>query len=67
VVARRVVATLFLTAVAVVMGLLAWGSLSNLWADYRDSSISTYLWIGIPALTVSAGAVIATFVIWRER
>ncbi|HYH58737.1 MAG TPA: hypothetical protein VD790_05910 [Thermoleophilaceae bacterium] len=39
-----------LLASSVFAGLLAYGALSNLWADYQDSPTSTYLAIGLPAL-----------------
>jgi hypothetical protein len=32
---------------------VAWGPLSNLWADYKDSPDSTYLIFGLPFLAVA--------------
>lgn len=49
----------FLLAVAVVTGLVAYGALQNLWADYQDSPTSTYLLIGLPLLAFSLAAFVA--------
>ena len=57
----------FLTAVAIVAGLLAIGALQNLSADYQDSPDSTYLEIDLPLLALSAGAAISVFTLWRDR
>jgi hypothetical protein len=65
--AVRVVAAFVFTAVAVLAALLAWGALSNLWADYQDSPASTYLTIGGLALAASAAALFAAWRLWRER
>ena len=58
--------TAVLIAVAVVAGLLAWGALSNLWADYRDSPTSTYLLYGLPALLVAVAALLQAGRLWRR-
>ena len=47
--------------------MLAFGALSNLWADYRDSPMSTYLLIGLPALVGSLAALLAAGGVWRDR
>jgi hypothetical protein len=39
--------------VCVFFALLAYGALSNLWADYKDSSDTTYLFVGGFALCVA--------------
>jgi hypothetical protein len=57
----RYVIAATLLVVAVLAGLLAWGALSNLWASTRDSSVATYLSIGVPALVV---AVVAVYGAW---
>jgi len=48
-------------------GTLAWGALSNLWADYRDSPTSTYLMVGLPALAGCLAALAAAARLWRGR
>jgi hypothetical protein len=63
----RVAASLLLLAVAVPAGMLAWGALSNLWADYQDSPTSTYLLVGLPPLAACLGALVAALLIWRGR
>jgi len=55
-----------LAVVAVFAGLLAWGSLENLWSDYKDSETSTYLLIGVPALLVAIGALYGAVQIARR-
>jgi hypothetical protein len=62
----RWLATLVLLAFAVVAGMLAWGSLSNLWSDYQDSSTSTYLFIGIPSVLVALAALYSAARLWRD-
>jgi hypothetical protein len=51
---------------AVVAGMLAFGALSNLWADYRDSAISTYLVIGLGALAICAVCAWLAIITWRR-
>jgi hypothetical protein len=63
----RLLATLFLAVVAIVLGLLAWGSLSNLWADNPDNSAGTYLWVGGLALAGLGVSVAAAVGIWRDQ
>jgi uncharacterized membrane protein len=57
---------LALLSLAVLAGMLAWGSLSNLWSDYQDSSTSTYLLIGIPSLLVALAALYGAARVWRD-
>jgi hypothetical protein len=52
----RWLATALLLGLAVLAGMLAFGSLQNLWSDYRDSSTPTYLLIGVPSLLVALAA-----------
>ena len=59
----RVLAALFLVAVAVVCAFVAWGALSNLWADYQDSPTSTYLLIGLPLLAFSLAALVSAIAV----
>jgi hypothetical protein len=46
--------------------MLAFGALSNLWADYRDSAISTYLVIGLGALAICAVCAWLAIITWRR-
>lgn len=62
----RWLATLVLLALGFVAGMLAWGSLSNLWSDYQDSSTSTYLFIGIPSLLVALAALYSAARVRRD-
>jgi hypothetical protein len=63
----RALALTILVAVGLASALFAFGALSNLWADYQDSSTSTYLIIGLPflALALACGWVILRLV--RDR
>lgn len=61
----RLLISLALLALAVVAGLLAWGALDNLFRGYRDSPVSTYLVIGLPALVVCLVALGAVVRLWR--
>ena len=61
----RLLISLALLALAVVAGLLAWGALDNLFRGYRDSPVSTYLVIGLPALVVCLVALGAVILLWR--
>jgi hypothetical protein len=63
----RFVAVVYLIVVAGGAGMLAFGALSNLWADYQDSETGTYLVIGLPALAVCIVALFAAVQIWRAR
>jgi succinate dehydrogenase hydrophobic anchor subunit len=58
--------TAVLLLVAGVAGMLAWGSLENLWSDYRDSETSTYLLIGIPSVLVALTALYGVARVWRD-
>ena len=62
----RWIATLLLLGLAGVAGMLAFGALQNLWSDYRDSSTSTYLLIGVPSLLVALAALYLAARIWQE-
>ena len=61
----RVLVTVALLALAVFAGMLAWGSLGNLWSDYQDSEASTYLLIGVPSLLVTLAALYGAARVWR--
>jgi hypothetical protein len=63
---RRLALPVLLVAAAG-SGLVAWGSLSNLWAGYQDSPTSTYLLIGVPALAFCVAALLAAVGLWRDR
>jgi hypothetical protein len=60
---RAVLLILFAAAA----GAVAWGSLSNLWAEYQDSPTSTYLLIGLPALALCLASLVAAAASWRQR
>jgi hypothetical protein len=62
----RLLWTVVLLCVGVVAGLLAWGSLQNLWSDYQDSSASTYLLVGVPSLLVAVAALYGAARAWRD-
>ena len=62
----RWIATLVLLGLAGVAGMLAVGALQNLWSDYRDSSTSTYLLVGVPSLAVALTALYLAARIWRD-
>jgi hypothetical protein len=62
-----IVVALVLLVLAGVSGTLAWGALSNLWADYKDSPDSTYLAVGLPALAVAAAALAGAVAALRRR
>ncbi len=57
----------FLFTVAVVTGLVAYGALQNLWADYQDSPTSTYLLIGLPLLAFSVAALVSAVAVLVRR
>jgi hypothetical protein len=63
----RWIVLVFLLVVGAGAGAVAWGALSNLWADYQDSPSSTYLMVGLPALTLCLAALLAAASIWRQR
>ena len=55
-----------LLLVGAVSGMLAYGALSNLWADYKDSATSTYLEVGLPALAVCIAALVGAALLVRR-
>lgn len=63
----RALAVAFLLVVAAVSGALAFGALSNLWADYQDSPASTYLLYGLPAAVLCAATLWAAVRVARHR
>lgn len=52
----RIAAAIALVTLGCVAAFLAWGPLQNLFADYRDSPVSTYLLFGLPLLVVALAA-----------
>ena len=62
----RIAFAALLIALALFSAALAWGALSNLWADYKDSPDSTYLSIGLPALLIAAAAATAAIRVLRR-
>jgi hypothetical protein len=48
---------LFLIAAA--SAVISLGPLHNLWADYRDSPVGTYLVLGLPFLALAIAAAVA--------
>jgi uncharacterized protein (TIGR03382 family) len=63
----RIVLVAGLVFVAAVSGLAAYGALHNLWADYQDSSTSTYLEFGLPALALCIAALVGAVLVARRR
>ena len=63
----RVLVALSLCAVALWAGLAAWGVLQNLWADYQDSTTSTYLLFGLPLLALSLAALVSAIAVLRKH
>ena len=63
----RWVTVAFLALVAAGSAFVALGALSNLWADYQDSSTSTYVVIGAPFAALSVAAVVALGQLLRRR
>lgn len=63
----RVIAALYLLAVATVCGLVAWGALSNLWAGYLDSPASTYIVIGAVGVAACACSLVAAIRLLRRQ
>lgn len=52
---------------AIAFGLLSYGALSNLWADYQDSTTGTYLVVGLPWLALAfVFATAAIIVLWKR-
>lgn len=62
---RTVLAGVLMVA-AVGAGLASYGALSNLWAEYQDSSTGTYLMVGLPWLAVALGFAVAAIGILRK-
>jgi hypothetical protein len=62
----RAVAVICLLIVAAGSGLVGFGAISNLWADYQDSPTSTYLLIGIPGVVLCVTTLWAAVTIIRD-
>jgi hypothetical protein len=62
----RYVKAAALGVLAALCALVAYGPLSNLWSDYRDSPTSTYLLLGLPPLAVSVASLIAAIRVLRK-
>jgi hypothetical protein len=56
-----------LIVAAIGAGLLSYGALSNLWADYQDSTTGTYLEVGLPWLALAFSFAVAAIVVLRKR
>jgi hypothetical protein len=41
--------------------------LQNLWADYQDSTTSTYLLFGLPLLALSLAALVSAIAVLRKH
>lgn len=68
--AVKLVTGWLLLAMAVVLALISYGALRNLLADYQDSTVGTYLLVGVPFLLlaiVSAAAGVSLIVRGRRR
>jgi uncharacterized membrane protein YjjB (DUF3815 family) len=52
---------------AVAFGVIAYGPLSNLWSDYRDSPISTYLLAGLPPLALAVCSLMGAILALRRQ
>lgn len=63
----RALALVILAVVGVFAALTAYGALSNLWADYQDSTTWTYLSIGLPLLALAVFCGWAAARIYRDR
>ena len=63
----RALALLILGVVGVLSALIAYGALSNLWADYKDSTDWTYLSVGLPLLALALGCAWAARRIYRDH
>jgi len=61
---KLLAAIMFLTAALLLY--FALGALSNLWADYRDSPVLTYVGIGGLELIAAAGATLVGLWFLRE-
>jgi len=58
---------MFLVALGAYAGFLAYGVLQNLWADYQDSTTSTYLMFGLPLLAFSVAALVSAVMVLRKH
>jgi hypothetical protein len=58
----RTATAIALIALGCLAALLAWGPLQNLFSDYRDSPVSTYLLLGLPLLVIACAAFVGA---WR--
>ena len=56
-----------LLVAAIAFGLLSYGALSNLWADYQDSTTGTYLEVGLPWLALAFVSAAAAIIVLRKR
>jgi hypothetical protein len=63
----RVAWAIALGLVGCVATLFAWGALQNLFADDRDSPVSTYLLIGLPSLVLALAAFAAAWQLIARR
>ena len=63
----RVLAAALLLLLAAFSAAASWGALSNLVADYQDSSTLTYLLFGVPWLVLAAAAVVLAMRLLRRR
>lgn len=57
---------MFLLAGALACADLAWGALRNLWSDYQDSSVVTYIVIGGTSAVLSLACVVAAVRLMRR-
>ena len=63
----RQVKIALLVFLAVAFGVIAFGPLSNLWSDYRDSPISTYLLAGLPPLVLAVSSLVGALLALRRQ
>jgi len=50
-----------LLLLAAACGVMAFGALQNLWADYQDSPTMTYLVVGLPPLALGIVLLVLAF------
>ena len=62
----RFAAAAILTVIGCAAVLVSWGPLHNLFADYRDSPVATYLLLGLPWLVLAAAAFAAAWRVLRS-
>jgi hypothetical protein len=63
----RVIGAALLLLLAAVCGLVAFGALANLWADYQDSPRLTYISVGLPPLVLGIALVVLAVQLLRGR